>query len=126
MKFLYENQGVGRFLKLGFAAPAATSAFVGAVEIVARVLLLLGLLTRLAAVPLIIDMLVAIGISKLPLLAGPGPEPVAAAPKIGLWAFLYVARLDLAMLAGLLFLAVAGAGAYSLDALWLKRTTRSA
>jgi uncharacterized membrane protein YphA (DoxX/SURF4 family) len=46
---------------------------------------------------------------------------VAAAPKVGIWAFAYVARLDVTMLLLLLFLAVAGAGAYSFDAWFLRR-----
>jgi len=123
VKFIFENQGEGRFLKLGFHSPEDTAYFVGAVEIAAGSLLLIGLLTRLAAIPLVIDMAVAIVTSKLPLLFGPGPEPVAAAPKVGLWAFAYVARLDLTMLLLVSFLLVAGAGAYSIDAWLLRRLT---
>jgi uncharacterized membrane protein YphA (DoxX/SURF4 family) len=123
VKFLYENQGEGRFLKLGFAAPEATAYFVGAVEIGAAVLLLAGLLTRPAAGALAIDMLVALWVSKLPLLFGAGPEPVAAAPKTGLWAFGYVARLDLTMLLLALFLVAVGAGALSLDSRLFARLT---
>jgi putative oxidoreductase len=121
VKFLYENQGEGRFQKLGFQAPEATAYFVGGVEIAAGALLMVGLLTRLAALPLVFDMIVAIVTSKLPLLVGAGPEPVAAAPKVGFWAFAYVARLDLTMLLLTAFVAAVGAGAYSLDALWLRR-----
>jgi len=126
VKFVFENQGEGRFLKLGFHAPEATAYFVGAVEITAGTLLLAGLLTRLAALPLVADMAVALATSKLPLLFGPGPEPVSAPPKVGLWAFAYVARLDVTMLLLVLFLAAAGAGAYSLDAWLLKRLTADA
>jgi uncharacterized membrane protein YphA (DoxX/SURF4 family) len=121
VKFAFENQGEVRFLKLGFRSPEATAYFVGGLEIAAGVLLVLGLLTRLAAIPLAIDMGVAIVTSKLPLLFGPGPEPVAAAPKVGLWAFAYVARLDLTMLLLVLFLGLVGAGALSVDAWLLKR-----
>ncbi|MGZ3477924.1 MAG: DoxX family protein [Polyangiales bacterium] len=116
LKFLYENQGVGRFTKLGLPAPAVLSPFVGAVEIIGGTLLILGLFTRLAAVPLIIDMLVAIGWTKVPFLFGPGREPVSAPPKTGLFAFLYQARLDLTMLACVIFFLIAGAGVWSLDA----------
>ena len=116
IKFLYANQGAGRFGKLGIPAPEMTASFVGIVEIVGGILLALGLATRLAAIPLVINMLVAIATSKLPLLFGAGPEPVAAAPKVGLWAFLYQARLDSAMLLCCLFLFAVGAGAWSLDA----------
>jgi uncharacterized membrane protein YphA (DoxX/SURF4 family) len=123
IKFLYANQGAGRFIKLGIPAPEFMANFVGIVEIAAGLLLAVGLATRLAAIPLVIDMLVAIGASKLPLLFGPGPEPVAAAPKVGLWAFLYQGRLDFTMLLGCLFLLVAGAGAWSLDA-WRSASAR--
>src|SRR5271157_6080533 len=116
IKFLFANQGAGRFAKLGIPAPETMANFVSVVEIAAGLLLAVGLATRLAAIPMVIDMLVAIGTSKLPMLFGPGPEPVAAAPKVGLWAFAYQARLDFTMLLGCLFLLVAGAGAWSLDA----------
>jgi uncharacterized membrane protein YphA (DoxX/SURF4 family) len=42
--------------------------FVGVVEIAGGLMLLVGLLTRLAAIPLIIDMLVAIATTKIPIL----------------------------------------------------------
>jgi uncharacterized membrane protein YphA (DoxX/SURF4 family) len=118
IKFLYANQGAGRFAKLGIPAPELMANFVGIVEIAAGLLLAVGLATRLAAIPLVFNMLVAIATSKLPLLFGPGPEPVAAAPKVGLWAFAYQARLDSAMLLSCLFLFAVGAGAWSLDAWW--------
>ncbi len=123
IKFLYANQGAGRFAKLGIPAPEFMANFVGVVEIAAGLLLAVGLATRLAAIPLVIDMLVAIGTSKLPMLFGPGPEPVAAAPKVGLWAFVYQARLDSTMLLSCLFLFVVGAGAWSLDA-WRTASAR--
>jgi uncharacterized membrane protein YphA (DoxX/SURF4 family) len=123
IKFLYANQGVGRFTNLGIPAPELMASFVGVVEISAGLLLALGLATRLATIPLIIDMLVAIGTTKLPMLFGPGPEPVGAAPKVGLWAFAYQARLDSTMLLCCVFLLVVGAGAWSLDA-WRAASAR--
>src|SRR5271166_3051261 len=123
IKFLYANQGAGRFTKLGIPAPEFMANFVGVVEIAAGLLLAVGLATRLAAIPLVIDMLVAIATSKLPMLAGAGPEPVAAAPKVGLGAFVYQARLDTTMLLSCLFLFAVGAGALSLDA-WLTASSR--
>src|SRR5205823_7115813 len=61
-KFLFpEALGVGRFAKIGIPAPEFTAPFVGVCETACGALLLLGLLTRLAAIPLVIDMLVAIG-----------------------------------------------------------------
>jgi uncharacterized membrane protein YphA (DoxX/SURF4 family) len=114
LKFLFDNQGPGRFAKLGL--PPSMAYFVGAVEVVGGALLLLGLFTRLAALPLVIDMVVAIVTTKLPLLVGPGPEPVAAPPKTGLFAFAYQARLDITMLLACAYLVLVGAGALSLDA----------
>ena len=68
-------------------------------------LLLLGLLTRLAAIPLIIVMLVAIFSTKVPILLDKG-----------FWAMAHEARTDLAMLLGSIFLLIVGAGRYSIDA----------
>jgi uncharacterized membrane protein YphA (DoxX/SURF4 family) len=121
LKFLYENQGPGRFAKIGLPAPGALSSFVGTVEIVGGALLLLGLFVRVAALPLVVDMVVAIATTKIPLLFGPGPEPIAAVPKTGFWAFAYQARLDVTMLLACGFLVIAGAGLWSLDALLARR-----
>ena len=72
-KFLFPNEnGVGRFTKIGIPAPEVMAPFVGVVEIVCGALILIGLLTRLAAIPLIIDMLVAILSTKIPILLGHG------------------------------------------------------
>jgi uncharacterized membrane protein YphA (DoxX/SURF4 family) len=84
-------------------------------------LLVLGLFTRLAALPLVADMVVAIVTTKLPLLFGAGPEPVTAMPKTGFWAFAYQARLDVTMLVACAFLVAAGAGLWSLDAILSRR-----
>jgi uncharacterized membrane protein YphA (DoxX/SURF4 family) len=121
VKFLFDNQGPGRFAKIGLPAPAQLATFVGAVEVVCGALLLVGLFVRLAALPLVVDMAVAIATTKLPLLFGSGPEPVAALPKTGFWAFAYQARLDVTMLLGCVFLAAAGAGLWSIDALLSRR-----
>jgi len=120
-KFLFENQGPARFAKIGFTDPAALAHFVGATEIVCGVLLAVGLFVRLAALPLVVDMIVALVTTKLPLLFGAGPEPVSSAPKIGFWAFAYQSRLDVTMLVACVFLAMAGAGLWSLDAFLLRR-----
>src|SRR5689334_8883249 len=65
LKFVYANQGVGRFTKLGIPFPAATASFVGVLEIVGGALLLAGLLTRLIAIPLMIEMVVAMLSTKI-------------------------------------------------------------
>ncbi|MBC7171962.1 MAG: DoxX family protein [Polyangiaceae bacterium] len=121
-KFLYADaQGAGRFAKIGIPAPEAMGPFVGGVEIVFGLLVLAGLLTRLAAVPLVIDMLVAIVSTKVPILLGEGYWIFAHtfAPKVGVWSFLHESRTDLSMLLASIFLVIVGAGPWSLDAkLW--------
>src|SRR3954470_9019160 len=76
LKFVYANQGVGRFTKLGMPFPAVTASFVGTLEIVGGSLLLLGLATRLIAIPLVIEMVVAILSTKISLFLGSSPLPL--------------------------------------------------
>ena len=92
--------------------------FVGAVEIVCGSLLLVGLLTRLAAIPLIIDISVAILSTKVPILLGHGYWlfSLPKANRYGFWAMMSEARTDFSMLLSSLFLLIVGAGAWSLDA----------
>src|ERR1019366_103535 len=99
--------GVGRFIRIGIWHPSLTAPFVGAVEIVCGSVLLIGLFTRLAAIPLLIDISVAIVTTKIPILVSKGFWPMEAE-----------ARTDYAMLMGLLYLLLAGAGAgpWSMDA----------
>jgi putative oxidoreductase len=105
-KFLFPDAlGVGRFVKIGIPAPEIMAPFVGVFEIGCGVLLLAGLLTRLAAIPLIIDMVVAIATTKIPMLI-----------KSGFWAMAHEARVDYAMILGCLFLLIVGAGPWSMDA----------
>jgi uncharacterized membrane protein YphA (DoxX/SURF4 family) len=104
-KFLYPDAlGVGRFLKIGIPAPECTAPLVGAVEILCGSLVIVGLLTRLATIPLIVDMLVAIATTKIPILM-----------KSGLWAMAHEARTDYTMLLGSIFLLCVGAGPLSVD-----------
>jgi uncharacterized membrane protein YphA (DoxX/SURF4 family) len=105
-KFLFPAElGVGRFIKIGIPAPGLLAPFVGVVEIGCGLLVLVGLATRLATVPLVIDMLVAIATTKIPILL-----------QRGFWAMAHEARTDLAMLLGAVFLLIVGAGPLSLDA----------
>src|SRR5215510_7786935 len=87
LKFVFVNQGVGRFTKLGFPAPALTAHCVGMLEIVGGMLLIAGLLTRVIAVPFIIEMLVAMVATKISLYLGTSSLPLPPVPpQIGLWA----------------------------------------
>jgi len=105
-KFLYPvTLGVGRFEKIGIPQPQFFAPFVGAVETVCGTLLIVGLLTRLAAIPLLIDISVAIATTKVPMLM-----------KSGFWATMHEARTDLCMFLGSIFLIAVGAGQLSIDA----------
>lgn len=128
-KFLYPAAlGAGRFARIGLPAPEILGPFVGAVEIASGALVLAGLFTRLAAIPLIAVMLVAIVSTKIPILLGHGYWMFAnpTVSKHGVWSTLHEARTDLSMLLASLFLLLAGAGPWSLDAVLGRRsgTTR--
>lgn len=112
-KFLYPAAlGVGRFEKIGIPAPHLVAPFVGVVEIVCGGLLIVGLVTRLAAIPLLINITVAVATTKVPMLA-----------KVGFWSTMHEARTDFCMFLGLLFLIASGSGKLSLDAR-LRRSER--
>jgi len=118
-KFLFPNDlGVGRFIKIGIPAPQVMAPFVGVIELVCGTLIILGLLTRLAAVPLIIDISVAILSTKIPMLLGHGfwRFSLSKLPSYGFWSMAHEARVDYAMLLGSIFLLIVGAGAWSIDA----------
>jgi uncharacterized membrane protein YphA (DoxX/SURF4 family) len=125
-KFLYPGElGVGRFEHIGIPAPQVMAPFVGVVEIVFGALVVLGLLTRLATIPLIINISVAIISTKIPMLLGHGFGPFSL-PKLaryGFWSMLHEARVDYSMLLGLIFLLIVGAGAASIDALITRTQT---
>ena len=122
LKFVYANQGVGRFTKLGIPAPAAMATFDGVLEIVGGVLLMTGFLTRLIAIPFIIEMLVAMLTTKIPLYLGTYPLPLPPSPpQIGFWAVLHEIRSEYAQLMTTIFLLIAGPGRLSLDALIARR-----
>jgi putative oxidoreductase len=126
-KFLFPDAlGVGRFMKIGIPYPEIMGPFVGAVEIVCGTLLFLGLLTRLAAIPVIISMSVAIVSTKIPILLGHGfwLFNLPKASSYGFWSMAHEARVDFAMLLGTVFLLIVGAGPWSFDALvWRAKKT---
>ena len=122
LKFVFANQGVGRFTKLGFPAPALTANFVGGLEIVGGLLLIAGLLTRVIAVPFIIEMIVAMVSTKVSMYLGTSPLPLPPVPpQIGLWAVLHEIRSEYAQIMVVIFLLIVGPGRWSLDALLLRR-----
>nr|HEX4316765.1 DoxX family protein [Kofleriaceae bacterium] len=122
IKFLFANQGVGRFDKLGFPAPSATATAIAVFEIVGGLALIGGFYTRVVAALFALEMVVAMLTTKLTLYLGTSPlAPPASEPKTGVWALLHETRVDYAQLMCCVFLALVGAGALSLDARWRAR-----
>ena len=105
LKYTDPQMGVLRFTRIGFPHPYFVAHFVGAFEIVCGFLLLLGLWTRAAAVPLLIVIATAIATTKIPELFRVNQ---------GFWYMVSDARTDFAMFCSLLFLILAGGGAWSL------------
>jgi putative oxidoreductase len=119
LKFVYTNQGVGRFTKLGFPLPGVTAHGVALFEIAGGLLLVAGLWTRVLALLFSGEMLVAMLSTKITLFLGTSPlAPPPVPPRSGAWAVLHEIRSDWAQLCCCLFLLLVGAGALSLDARW--------
>lgn len=109
-KFLYPDiRGAGRFEAIGLPNPEFLGDFVGTFEVLGGLLVLVGLFTRFAAIPLLVIMSVALYTTKLPMFS---PE--------GFWQMMHASRTDLAMTLGSLYLLLMGAGAFSFDR-WLMR-----
>ena len=109
LKFTDPTMGVVRFTRIGFPWPGFTAHFVGTFEIACGFLIVLGLFTRLAAVPLLVVILTAIATTKVPELLRVGQ---------GFWFMVSDARADFAMLCSLLFLLSSGPGPWSFDSLF--------
>jgi len=124
-KFLLPGElGAGRFAKIGIPLPEVMGPFVGVFEIGCGALILLGLLTRLASIPMIVNMTVAILSTKIPILLGHGYW-LFSAPKPnqhGFWSMAHESRTDFAMILGAVFLLIVGAGPLSVD--WLISRSR--
>ncbi|MGI8469956.1 MAG: DoxX family protein, partial [Pyrinomonadaceae bacterium] len=126
LKFVYANQGVGRFTKLGFPFPEFTANFIGVLEIVGGLLLIFGLFTRFISFVFIGEMIVAILSTKISLYLGTSPLPLPPAPpQIGFWGVLHDIRSDYAQIMTCAFLLIAGSGKLSLDSFLAKRREQS-
>ena len=104
-KFLFpELRGAGRFERIGLPEPDFLGTFVGAFEVTCGLFILLGLLTRLAAIPTLFIMIVAIITTKSEVLSNQG-----------FWEMMHGSRTDWAMMLGSIFLIIKGSGAYAVD-----------
>jgi len=110
--------GAGRFAAIGIPWPDVLAPFVGVVEIVCGAAIILGLLTRLAVIPLLVVLIVALVSTKIPILLG-HDFLIFHLPRLsryGFWSMQHEARVDLCMLLACVYLLVAGSGACSIDA----------
>jgi putative oxidoreductase len=106
-KFLFPQVlGTGRFATIGFTHPAFWAYFTGSFEIICGFFIILGLVTRLASVPLLIVMLSAFISTKWPMLV-----------NSGFWKFSHEYRTDFAMTLLLIFLLLYGGGSNSADSI---------
>lgn len=113
-KYLFpELLGTGRFLHIGFSFPAFWAYFTGTFEIICGALVLFGLLTRMAAVPLLIIMMTAFVTTKWPILLNKG-----------FWAMVHEYRIDFALTLLLLYLLIYGSGNWSIDSGIVKSSER--
>jgi uncharacterized membrane protein YphA (DoxX/SURF4 family) len=101
-------RGAGRFEKIGLPSPEFLGTWVGTFEILCGVMILIGMLTRLASIPLLIIMIVALATTKVDLYTNEG-----------FWAMAHGSRTDWTMLLGSLFLLLKGSGKFSVDRLLL-------
>ncbi len=124
LKYVYTNQGIGRFTKLGIPFPEITTHFIAVLEITGGLLLIFGFLTRPFAFLFICEMIVAILSTKISMYMGTSPLPLPPVPpQIGFWAVLHEIRSDFAQIITSIFLLINGPGKLSLDAVFSKQKT---
>jgi uncharacterized membrane protein YphA (DoxX/SURF4 family) len=105
LKFLFlEVYGPSFFDEIGFRNAFFWAYFTGTFEISCGTLVVFGLLTRLASIPLMIIMITAFITTKLPLLASKG-----------FWAFAHQYTTDFSLTVLLIVLIMFGGGKWSLD-----------
>lgn len=110
-KFLFfDTLGAGRFAKIGIPEPAIMAILVALFEMDCGIFILCGFFTRVATIPLVVDISIAMITTKIPILI-----------KSGFWAMAHEARTDFSMLLGLIFLLIVGAGPWSIDADIIRR-----
>jgi len=117
-KFLFPDaRGVGRFERMGYESAELIAPFVAASEMIFGLLLLIGLGTRLAAIPIMLIMITAIVTTKIPILFGEDMWgfKVRELSTYGFWSMAHEMRTDFSMLLGATFLLITGGGRWSLD-----------
>lgn len=114
-KFLFPAvRGAGRFEKIGLPSPDFLGSFVGSFEMLCGTLIIIGFLTRLASIPILTIMMVAIATTKTEIFINDG-----------FWEMMHSARTDFAMLLGSIFLIIKGGGRWSVDQRIVSKSNRS-
>lgn len=104
-KYLFPDLlGPGRFEKIGFTDPAFWAYFTATFEIICSLMILTGLLTRIATIPLLIIMVTAFITTKWPLFEDKG-----------FWIMAHEYRTDFAMTLLMIYLMISGGGSWSAD-----------
>jgi uncharacterized membrane protein YphA (DoxX/SURF4 family) len=104
-KYLFPQlMGAGRFMDIGFSHPAIWAYFAGTFEIICGIMVLFGLFTRVAAVPLLTIMMTAFVKTKWPIMI-----------HIGFWSMIHENNADFALTLLLIYLLIFGSGRWSLD-----------
>lgn len=113
--------GAGRFSAIGVPLPDVMGPFVGWVELIAGLFILIGFASRACAIPLIVIMLVALVSTKIPIWIGDDwwIFNVRELDRYGFWSMAHATRTDWAMLMGSIYLLIAGSGRWSVDR-WLQ------
>lgn len=127
-KFLYPaSRGPGRFEGMGFPSPEFWGNFVGIFEIACGLFLLLGFITRAAALAMMVNMTVAILVTKIPIAFGAsfGPFNLRELDTYGFWSMVHEMRTDFAMWIGSLFLLIKGSGQWGVDLMLSSRTNNT-
>lgn len=96
--------GTSYFQEIGFGHPMFWAYFAGAFEILCGIMILIGLFTRLASIPLMVIMITAFFTTKLPLLSDKG-----------FLTFAHEYRIDFALTILLVVLLIYGGGKWSAD-----------
>lgn len=116
--------GAGRFERIGIPWPEFFGPLVGVLELLAGIMFLVGYASRIAAIPIIVIMIVAIISTKIPILLGREwwIFSLRDLDRYGFLSFTHETRTDWAMLMGAIFVLLSGSGRWSLDArLWQAR-----
>ena len=117
IKFVFVNQGVGRFTKLGMPMPEVLAPAIAVLEIMGGLCFILGVWTRPFALLFIGEMIVAILSTKISMYLGTSPLPLPPVPpQVGIWAVLHEVRSEYAQIMSSIFLLISGPGPWSLDA----------